>query len=139
MNANLIRVATDPRDKIWSFLGISEDGLELTTVDLKLPVSQVYISFAQAFIRKYKSLRIIQSAGIGLRSNWQLEGVDIAQLPSWVPQWYCADPSNAPDVMVLDVNGTLFRAAQDKPANATSVTCGSILHAQGVLLTRLPM
>lgn len=62
MNTHLVKMATDQRDKIWGFLGVSDEGDDLTKIDLTESVEEVYISFTQEFINKYKSLRIMQSA-----------------------------------------------------------------------------
>jgi hypothetical protein len=81
MNTRLVKMATDQRDKIWGFLGVSDEGDDLTKIDLTEPVEEVHISFAQKFINKYKSLRIMQSAGIGLKEEWRTAGGSL-RLPS---------------------------------------------------------
>jgi hypothetical protein len=129
-------MATDQRDKIWGFLGVSDEGDDLTKIDLTEPVEEVYISFAQKFINKYKSLRIMQSAGIGLKEEWRTVGGSL-RLPSWVPQWYFVDPKNSGDRVVLDVSGKSFHASKDRPANVTLAPCGTLLRAQGIFFDNI--
>jgi hypothetical protein len=95
MNTHLAKMVSDPRDKIWAFLGTSDEDIydDLVKVDLTESVKEVYTSFPKKYIEKYKSLRIIQRAGIDLRAEWRtIEGDTALQIPSWVPQWYHVDP-----------------------------------------------
>lgn len=134
LNTYLVNMASDPRDKIWAFLGISDEGNDedLVQVNLTKSIEEVYTSFARKYINKHKSLRIIQSAGIGLTATWRTtEGDSALRIPSWVPQWYYVDPKNSGERAVLDLTGKLFNASKSRPANVTLAPCGTILRAQG--------
>lgn len=80
---NLISVfrevqTSDPRDKIYAFLGIAADSKHAPAPDYSQPVHQVYQEFAKFFISQGEGLALLCEAGI-IRSN--LEN------PSWVVDW----------------------------------------------------
>jgi hypothetical protein len=78
---------TDPRDKIFAFLGIADRNLaplstESTRIqpDYSLSVQKVYLNFAQAVLLSSKNLRLlchVQDPG----------ATAIQNLPSWVPDY----------------------------------------------------
>jgi len=120
--------ATDPRDKIWGFLGISEDGQHLLPVDYSLPVNEVYHSFAMNFIKTYNSLRVLQTAGV-----CQTKETSSLDMPSWVPDWR----SRNEDDRVLDIDGSFFCAAKGRPADVEFSTDERILKARGIAIDKV--
>jgi hypothetical protein len=79
--------ATDPRDKIYSMLGITSDTTEPEFVpDYTKTAQQLYTDAARCLIRRDQTVVILQDAGIGWRRS--IEG-----LPSWVADW-STNPSN---------------------------------------------
>ncbi|MCJ1245757.1 hypothetical protein MMC30_002961 [Trapelia coarctata] len=72
------RQATDPRDKVFSVLGIAQ-GIEQYhfSPNYSDSMQDVYIQTTQLLIQQTKSLRILAQAGLNLDSK----------LPSWVPDW----------------------------------------------------
>ena len=80
---NLISVfrevqTSDPRDKIYAFLGIAADSKHAPAPDYSHPVYLVYQEFARFFISQGEGIALLCEAGIA-RSN--LEN------PSWVADW----------------------------------------------------
>lgn len=78
---SLIRHAksTDPRDKVYGFLGLLEDKIVARiTPDYDLTVLDVYTEFAISLFRSNQSLAIILVwCNPCLKDHW----------PSWVPDW----------------------------------------------------
>jgi hypothetical protein len=65
---------SDPRDKIYAFLAISNDGLEIQA-DYEKPVAEVYTDLATKFIKRDRRLDIL--AFSSLEKSFLL--------PSWIP------------------------------------------------------
>jgi len=80
-------LATDPRDMIFSLLGLTLDIQSSPTVnsehkvvcDYKRSVQEVYIDFAKVHIHTHNSLEVITAS--------RYYKGRIAGLPSWVPDW----------------------------------------------------
>jgi hypothetical protein len=124
MNRHVGWKATNPRDKIWGFLGIANESGSFIKVDYSMPLIELYSSFTQEVIKTQRSLRIIQSAGIGLGHVSHYSG-----LPSWVPEWSAWDEEDH----VLDCEGTLYHASKSLPADFQILDNGSTLQVQGIL------
>ena len=72
--------STDPRDAIFSLLGICHDGSELVpTPNYSESFELILIDFTRALVKKYKSLDMVFSSEI-VRTGSEA-------LPSWVPNW----------------------------------------------------
>lgn len=124
MNRHVGWKATNPRDKIWGFLGIANESGSFIKADYSMPLIELYSSFTQEVIKTQRSLRIIQSAGIGLGHVSDYSG-----LPSWVPEWSAWDEEDH----VLDCEGTLYHASKSLPADFQILDNGSTLQVQGIL------
>jgi hypothetical protein len=81
--------ATDPRDKVYSVLGLAEvpmttyrhpDGTSMFPVDYTKSVSEVYQDAAKYFINRDRNLDIM-SVLLSLRNR------NSTELPSWIPDW----------------------------------------------------
>jgi ankyrin repeat protein len=73
-------MATDPRDKVFSHLGLSIEGQNGTLqADYRSPVGEVYTNVAAALIRSRKDLRVLSAV--------QARRIENKTLPSWVPDW----------------------------------------------------
>lgn len=73
--------STDPRDKVFGILGISdpEDVLSLgIEVDYGQHVTTLYTNLARAFLLKDRTFDIFQCLGVA---------TSIRELPTWVPDW----------------------------------------------------
>lgn len=74
--------ATDPRDKLYSLLGLAADG-DMLRADYTISYEQLVRSFVWASIRKSNSLRVL----LGNRYREAPSG-----LPSWAPDLLYKDP-----------------------------------------------
>lgn len=73
--------ATDPRDKLFALLGVSDFGNTLKA-DYAKSIRDVYLDFAGGYMGKEKSLDLLLTAGLCQMNN----GPDI-DLPSWTPDF----------------------------------------------------
>ncbi|KAH8744029.1 heterokaryon incompatibility protein-domain-containing protein [Hyaloscypha sp. PMI_1271] len=70
--------ATDPRDKIYSLLGMMDSRLaDAVEVDYQLPVLQVFEDFAKLLLNDSNSLEFLRQGNGANRDGW----------PSWVPDF----------------------------------------------------
>jgi hypothetical protein len=73
--------ATDPRDKIYSLLGMCTDTEdEALNPNYHLRVQEVYTHFTKYLMNRDHSLQILHTARIGLLRA-------TSSIPSWVPDW----------------------------------------------------
>jgi hypothetical protein len=77
-------LVTDPRDKIFSVLGICKPEERLVQPDYSLPVERVFVDTTVSHITRKDNLQSIALAGIGFRSP---PAVDELHIPSWVPDF----------------------------------------------------
>ncbi|KAL2104827.1 hypothetical protein VUR80DRAFT_9566 [Thermomyces stellatus] len=75
-------MATDPRDKVYGFLGLCTDNI--IQADYRLEPQKVYKLITKRYLLKDGNLRIITapSSPVSVRSD---------SLPSWVPDWAATD------------------------------------------------
>jgi hypothetical protein len=73
--------ATDPRDKIYGFLGLTVNQSDLIEVDYSRSINEIYHDFAHSEILRTGSLEVVRHAGVG----WSSDGKLI--LPTWVADW----------------------------------------------------
>ncbi|KAJ3539744.1 hypothetical protein NM208_g5360 [Fusarium decemcellulare] len=73
--------ATDPRDKLFALLGVSDFGSTLTA-DYAKSTRDVYVDFASRFMKQENDLALLLTAGLCQMQN----GPDI-ELPSWTPDF----------------------------------------------------
>ncbi|KFY34036.1 hypothetical protein V495_08222 [Pseudogymnoascus sp. VKM F-4514 (FW-929)] len=89
------RKATDPRDKIFSLLGLMGDPMtDYLRPDYTKPLGQVYADATRHFLQQYKTLDVI--------CGWETIGRQQDQflgLPSWAPD-YNLDQRQAPAPLV---------------------------------------
>ncbi len=72
------RDCSDPRDRIFAFLGISTDHQEYPMSDYTKSINQIYAEYAAYFIRVERSLRILSLCTLDTRMR---------EVPSWAPDW----------------------------------------------------
>jgi hypothetical protein len=71
--------ATDPRDKVFSMVGLAHMGI---IADYSHPVESVYYQFAEKWMAKRKSLEhLLIYSGCGVHET------QAVKLPSWIPDW----------------------------------------------------
>ncbi|KAN0094196.1 Heterokaryon incompatibility protein (HET) domain containing protein [Hyaloscypha variabilis] len=127
---NRSRLATDPRDKVYAFLGISATfQADLVVPDYAQTVEEVYVDFAFQTM-KMGGPRILLHAGDCEPSQYQL--------PSWVPDWTAPRLSSYGDIMMVtrQVRYALFNACGEKMAIPTfySAIPPGVIGFEGVLV-----
>ncbi|KAK0644234.1 heterokaryon incompatibility protein-domain-containing protein [Cercophora newfieldiana] len=92
--------ATDPRDKIYGFLGIHEElagALPQGIIpDYESSIQEVYAATATRIIQRTNSLEVLGSAGL------RKPGEGVADLPSWVPDWSISDIASTLNYKTVD-------------------------------------
>jgi len=95
------RVATDPRDKVFAVLGLTQaDGCRdsLLSVDYSLSVATVFTNIAKYLLKTRDSLEWLAYSGTSSVSDLQSR-----QYPSWVPRWEdMGNPHALPDSTETD-------------------------------------
>lgn len=87
-------LATNPRDKVYALLGITEEcDKEAIKPDFNIPIRELYCQIARYFIERDQKLDVLCQAGYR-RS--------IPNLPSWAPDW--SVPFSADDQDLVDVS-----------------------------------
>lgn len=109
------RNATDPRDKVYGLLGISQ-GVSTASIDYSLSPVQVFDSTTREFLDYRKNLDLLSHCTGLVKSR---RTTTTAGLPSWVPDWGAADPNLTSDG---DVYLIAFRTAMLDAYNA----CGQL-------------
>ncbi|KAK3670045.1 hypothetical protein LTR78_010076 [Recurvomyces mirabilis] len=72
-------LAANPRDKIYSVLGLSDCAGRAPAPNYALSVQQVYHDYANFMVHKGHGMAMLEAAG-GLRQS-------LSDLPSWTPDW----------------------------------------------------
>ncbi len=72
--------STDPRDKLYALLGISDsDAVSSKSVDYTIPVSDIFI--------QYTKRELVSSSLVHLSATNYMDDVAHTALPIWVPDW----------------------------------------------------
>jgi len=94
-----MRLATDPRDKVYGLLGLAPEELDgLISLDYAADVERVFETFTVEYVQCYKNLGLLSSLG-GQRR--------LPNLPSFCPDWTIRpgnDASNDETMMVQVAN-----------------------------------
>ncbi|KAE9367241.1 HET-domain-containing protein, partial [Stipitochalara longipes BDJ] len=79
-------LATDPRDKLFAFLGCvpTETSAQYLSPDYGRSVKDVYMEIASISLLKFSNLKILSYAGRGQQQQKYY-------IPSWMPKWLEAD------------------------------------------------
>jgi hypothetical protein len=75
---NRSRQSTDPRDKVYAFLGLAGDSYQINP-DYMSSVEDVFVKFPWTSINQSQDLRVI--------SYTAYKASSALQIPSWVPNW----------------------------------------------------
>lgn len=124
--------ATDPRDKVFSLLGIASDAETIPTPDYRKSKEQVYTEIAKWWISTYRNLELLENADGPDPDTGAETDPNIA---SWVPDW-----SRRPAREILGVfERNSFRAGGPKAFHATfakepTLGISPILQACGILV-----
>jgi hypothetical protein len=123
------RQASDPRDKVFSFLSLATnvrsdthaDGLAIVP-DYGMTTFALYLRVAKESIRYYNSLTILSEAGISA-------GINQDRLPSWVPDWTVSPRSNE---FLSFTNYAGYQACDGHSANCKFSENSLVLQLQGI-------
>ena len=99
LGANRDCETSDPRDKIYAFLAISNDG-QVIQADYEKPVAAVYTELATTFIKRDRRLDVLGYSC--------LEHISF-DLPSWVPNWSLKSIANRLCLAGYQSDGTFRR------------------------------
>ncbi|KAE9368220.1 HET-domain-containing protein [Stipitochalara longipes BDJ] len=124
------RRATDPRDKVYAFLGLSATfQAEMVVPDYAKTIEEVYVDFAFQTLNM-NGPRVLLHVGDCEQSQYQL--------PSWAPDWTAARPTSYGDIMMVtrELRYALFDACGKELASATfySDIPPGVLGYEGVLV-----
>ncbi|KAF7877307.1 hypothetical protein EAF04_000990 [Stromatinia cepivora] len=120
--------SSDPRDKVYALIGISDSRKSFGRFDYSLSVRQVYTHTARHIIHDSRRLDIIcvdQKASDG------------DELPSWVPNWTRPPQSEQPTIIGLQHSEPQFMASGDSYANVEFLQDGYVLRTTGVIIGRV--
>lgn len=129
-NRNLIHLlrrlyksqTTDPRDKIYSLLGIADDVSMVPRPDYSQSVEAIYRSYAMHFITNCEGLSLLRYSGIA-------NGASRANT-TWVPRWDCWSPERTVD-QTMD-ESKLFQACAGRKSQFVYEEETSLLRVRGV-------
>jgi hypothetical protein len=97
--------ATDPKDRVFSFLGIATDAEDPELdPDYKQPISEVFHQTAAFLLCRDRKPYLLHGSG-------RTKSAECSNLPSWVP-----DLSVGAEVEVLGARSDIFSAARDTSA-----------------------
>ena len=122
--------ASDPRDKIYAFLGMHEelagDSVYGIVPSYLSSVREVYVDVAMKIIQHAKNLDVLGMAGK------RVTGMD-DELPSWVPDWSKGDLTSALSYKTID--GTyLYDFNATVNTSAASSSCPAIFEGDQIQL-----
>lgn len=123
--------STDPRDAIFSLLGLCNDGPELVPIPNYLqPIEAIVTDLTRALIRKHKHLDFLLINGTNRTSS----GV----LPSWVPDWLSGDiPSQAYDLAAMTTRRAETRFCLGDSLGQNPLKDGKVLQVKGLTVGRI--
>ncbi|KLU83145.1 hypothetical protein MAPG_02210 [Magnaporthiopsis poae ATCC 64411] len=123
------RDATDPRDKVYAFIGLSR-GLQTSWVDYSLSVESTYEAAARECILSVKRLDVLFYCYFWYPSlHWPRE---FLELPSWVPDWTLRLNKEATDFVALRDDLIHYRTTGDGPGGwlACGILCEAVVSRQ---------
>ncbi|KAI0378564.1 heterokaryon incompatibility protein-domain-containing protein [Hypomontagnella monticulosa] len=118
------RQASNPRDKIYAFMGVAKDTDDYDPPDYTKRAEDVYINFAMTLALQNGSLDFLDGAGVGHVARSAHPGLT---LPSWVPDWTRLTSSRT----WMPINDG--RKAMGRPPEYRFSDSHEILYAQGVV------
>jgi hypothetical protein len=145
--------ATDPRDRIYSVLGLAKDRAVGEPPDYNSDVDKIYSQLVRSFVETHKSLDIICFVHLFNRYNVKpaIQPAIQPALPSWVPDWRAMPEAFVVPVMAsqsarshvgnfrptdrIKLNGeaTFYASAGNVPMDVTFPDDPRILICKGIL------
>jgi Heterokaryon incompatibility protein (HET) len=113
--------ATDPRDKLFALMGISDSrSCGSIRIDYTKDVSSLYRDTAHYMLIKEQNLSLLRTAGVGSARN-------LKDLPSWVPDWSCSSFAGSP--------GGTYMATKEKWPSVREVTIRGTRDCNAIAIT----
>lgn len=98
--------SSDPRDKIYGLWGLADDArILISQPDYATPVRQIYASFVETYVQKYRRLDIICAAQPHLPGG-------VPGLPNWIPDW--SSRSRYASLLFSEQNNPFLRLGDDE-------------------------
>ncbi|KAG4433046.1 hypothetical protein IFR05_011464 [Cadophora sp. M221] len=117
--------STDPKDKVYALIGVSESFNTFGMIDYSHSVRDVYTHTARHIITSSQRLDVIC-----VKQN----DVDQYGLPSWAPDWTRPPSNSGATVVGLHHHQPPFTASGDAPANFRFLSHGYALKASGFII-----
>ncbi|KAJ4017678.1 hypothetical protein NW752_001587 [Fusarium irregulare] len=124
---NILRTrgASDPRDKIYAYLGLIGGG---ASADYALPVEEAFQHISRALIEKLGTLDILLRVSEKSRSP---------SLPTWVPDWAASvDQADLAQEIEWIYSYAMFRAAGQTKAETRDSLSNDALDLEGFIIDR---
>jgi hypothetical protein len=132
---NISSSATDPRDIIYSLLGLATDVKDAAELipDYDATVEQLYTNLVKFHVRKYNTIDLICVSRNPKKHD---------KLPSWVPDWSNLKETMSESLIRLtsttDANRYDFHASKSRPLKNDVFASGeNVLHVSGVLVDKI--
>ncbi|ESZ91929.1 hypothetical protein SBOR_7674 [Sclerotinia borealis F-4128] len=120
--------SSDPRDKVYALVGISNSRNYFGQINYSLSVRHVYTHTARHIIHHSQRLDIICV---------NQKAPDGDDLPSWVPNWTRPHRNQQPTIVGLQHSEPHFMASGDSHANVQFLQDGYVLRTPGVIIDKV--
>lgn len=118
--------STDPRDRVYAFLGITSDYYPGLKPDYECTVQQAFSDSTRAMLLEAKGLLVLAAAGIGYHRP-------IPHLPSWVPDWTSTGGRNY--FNAAPYSG--FHATDARPPQIRATRVPSLITIDGICMDKI--
>ncbi|KAH9203959.1 heterokaryon incompatibility protein-domain-containing protein [Leptodontidium sp. 2 PMI_412] len=120
--------STDPKDKVYALIGVSESDDAFGIIDYSHSVREVYTHTARHIITSTQRLDVIC-----VKQN----DVDQYDLPSWAPDWTRPSSNSGATVVGLHHHQPPFTASGDTLANFKFLSHGYVLRVSGFIIATI--
>lgn len=120
--------STDPRDKVYPLVGISNSRETFGEIDYSQSLREVFSHTARHVITTSKRLDIICV---------KQHNINQFDLPTWVPDWTRAPSREGQTIIGLHHHEPLFSAGGDSSADTTFKQDGYVLQTSGLILDHI--
>ncbi|KAE8443174.1 hypothetical protein EG329_002272 [Mollisiaceae sp. DMI_Dod_QoI] len=117
--------STDPKDKVFALVGISNAQRDFGNIDYSLPEREIFTHTARHIITSTQKLDVICV---------KQHDIDQFNLPSWVPDWTRPPSTEGALVIGLHHHEPEFKAAGDTQADIQFSSDSYVIRTTGVVL-----
>lgn len=115
---------TDPRDLVYSLLGMADVETTELPVDYNLPVSTLFVRATRHIIHKHRNLAVLATVE---------DGANIPNLPSWTPDWSFGTVGHCLDISP-EVRKSYYNASKGYSHSITTRGDGTNLAVNGKIV-----